>query len=241
PTMTGHPPIRPAATYTVPRTQIISRQPPATWQLPIGQPPVTWQLRQHRSTPSVNDGQRRQSTTVNAAGHWSTALVTVVIGGQRWRSTTVASGGPPLTAAGPPLTTIGPPVNGGEKGSNKKGPNIKGRYRWTRNFVLFPMSAGRVLDQDNPNHVYKIKEALYGLKQAPRAWYDMLSSFLISQDFSKGSVDLTLFIHRNDNDLLLSLKKYGFESCDPVDTPMVKKSKMDEDKEGKAVDPSHYR
>nr|GEV26180.1 hypothetical protein [Tanacetum cinerariifolium] len=35
--------------------------------------------------------------------------------------------------------------------------------------------------------------------------------------------------------------KYGFESCDPVDTPMVEKSKLDEDKEGKAVDPSHYR
>nr|GEZ73085.1 uncharacterized mitochondrial protein AtMg00810-like [Tanacetum cinerariifolium] len=38
-----------------------------------------------------------------------------------------------------------------------------------------------------------------------------------------------------------SLKKYGFESCDPVDTPMVEKSKLDEDREGKAVDPSHYR
>nr|GEU91805.1 hypothetical protein [Tanacetum cinerariifolium] len=87
------------------------------------------------------------------------------------------------------------------------------------------------VDQDNPNHVYKLKKALYGLKQAPRAWYDMLSSFLISQDFSKGSVDPTLFIRRNGNDLLL---KYGFESCDPVDTPIVEKSKMDEDKEGKA-------
>nr|GEY17960.1 retrovirus-related Pol polyprotein from transposon TNT 1-94 [Tanacetum cinerariifolium] len=31
--------------------------------------------------------------------------------------------------------------------------------------------------------------------------------------------------------------KYGFESCDPLDTPMVEKSKLDEDKEGKAVDP----
>nr|GEZ13535.1 retrovirus-related Pol polyprotein from transposon TNT 1-94 [Tanacetum cinerariifolium] len=39
----------------------------------------------------------------------------------------------------------------------------------------------------------------------------------------------------------LSLKKYGFESCDLVDTPMVEKSKLDGDKEGKAVDPSHYR
>nr|GEV18182.1 hypothetical protein [Tanacetum cinerariifolium] len=39
---------------------------------------------------------------------------------------------------------------------------------------------------------------------------------------------------------LESLKKYDFESCDPVDTSMVDKSKLDEDKEGKAVDPSHY-
>ncbi|GJY91967.1 retrovirus-related pol polyprotein from transposon TNT 1-94 [Tanacetum coccineum] len=114
------------------------------------------------------------------------------------------------------------------------------------------------VDKDNPNHVYKLKKALYGLKQAPRAWYDMLSSFLISQDFSKGSVDPTLFIRRDGKELLLisqsprgifinqskyaleSLKKYGFDSCDPVDTPMVEKSKLDEDKEGKAVDPSHY-
>nr|GEW33465.1 retrovirus-related Pol polyprotein from transposon TNT 1-94 [Tanacetum cinerariifolium] len=125
------------------------------------------------------------------------------------------------------------------------------------------------VDPGNPNYVYKLKKALYGLKQAPHAWYDMLSSFMISQDFSKGSVDPTLFIRRNGNDLLLmsmmgkisfflglqisqslkgifinqskyaleSLKKYGFESCDPVDTPMVEKSKLDEDKEGKAVDP----
>ncbi|GKC63912.1 retrovirus-related pol polyprotein from transposon TNT 1-94 [Tanacetum coccineum] len=40
---------------------------------------------------------------------------------------------------------------------------------------------------------------------------------------------------------LESLKKYGMESSDPVDTPMVKKSKLDEDPQGKAVDPTHYR
>ncbi|GKF37594.1 retrovirus-related pol polyprotein from transposon TNT 1-94, partial [Tanacetum coccineum] len=59
------------------------------------------------------------------------------------------------------------------------------------------------VDPDKPNHVYKLKKSLYGLKQAPRAWYDMLSSFLISNDFSKGSVDPTLFIRREDNDLIL--------------------------------------
>nr|GEZ92819.1 retrovirus-related Pol polyprotein from transposon TNT 1-94 [Tanacetum cinerariifolium] len=129
------------------------------------------------------------------------------------------------------------------------------------------------VDQDNPNHIYKLKKALYGFKQALCAWYDMLSTFFISQDFSKGSVDPTLFICRNGNDLLLmsmmgkisfflglqisqsptgifinqskyaleSLKKYGFKSCDPVDTPMVEKSKLDEDTAGKVIDPSHYR
>ncbi|GJU55066.1 integrase, catalytic region, zinc finger, CCHC-type containing protein [Tanacetum coccineum] len=89
------------------------------------------------------------------------------------------------------------------------------------------------VDPDNPNHMYKLKKALY--------------------------VDPTLFIRKEGKELLLifqnprgifinqskyaleSLKKYGFDSCDPVDTPMVKKSKLDEDKEGKVVDPSHYR
>ncbi|GJY97117.1 retrovirus-related pol polyprotein from transposon TNT 1-94, partial [Tanacetum coccineum] len=33
--------------------------------------------------------------------------------------------------------------------------------------------------------------------------------------------------------------KYGFNSCDLMDIPMVDKSKLDEDKEGKAVDPNH--
>ncbi|GJR64230.1 retrovirus-related pol polyprotein from transposon TNT 1-94 [Tanacetum coccineum] len=115
------------------------------------------------------------------------------------------------------------------------------------------------VDKDNLNHVYKIKKALYGLKQAPRVWYGLLSKFLLSQEFSKGTMDPTLFIRRQGKDILLisqsprgiflnqskyaleSLKKYGMESSDPVDTPMVEKSKLDEDPQGKAVDPTHYR
>nr|GFB34030.1 hypothetical protein [Tanacetum cinerariifolium] len=76
----------------------------ATWQLPIGQPPVTWQLRQrrsttvnaagHRSTAAVHGGDRR-STTVNAAGHRSTPAdhggdrrsTVAVNDGRRWRTT----------------------------------------------------------------------------------------------------------------------------------------------------------
>ncbi|GKC55893.1 retrovirus-related pol polyprotein from transposon TNT 1-94, partial [Tanacetum coccineum] len=78
------------------------------------------------------------------------------------------------------------------------------------------------VDPDNPNHRYKLKKALYELKQAPRAC-------------PRG-----IFINQSKY-ALESLKKYGFDSCDPVDTPMVEKSKLDEDKEGKAIDPSHYR
>ncbi|GJU40274.1 retrovirus-related pol polyprotein from transposon TNT 1-94 [Tanacetum coccineum] len=46
-----------------------------------------------------------------------------------------------------------------------------------------------------------------------------------------------LFINQSKY-ALESLKKYGFDSCDPVDTPMVEKSKLDEDKEGKVARPT---
>ncbi|GJY00261.1 retrovirus-related pol polyprotein from transposon TNT 1-94 [Tanacetum coccineum] len=65
-----------------------------------------------------------------------------------------------------------------------------------KNMMIYQMD-------DNPSHVYKLKKALYGLKQAPHAWYDMMSSFLISQQFSKGAVDPTLFTRKAGNDLLL--------------------------------------
>nr|GEV17800.1 reverse transcriptase domain-containing protein [Tanacetum cinerariifolium] len=42
------------------------------------------------------------------------------------------------------------------------------------------------VDPYHPEKVYRLKKALYGLKQAPRAWYDELSTFLVSKGFSKG-------------------------------------------------------
>ncbi|GJW07239.1 retrovirus-related pol polyprotein from transposon TNT 1-94 [Tanacetum coccineum] len=59
------------------------------------------------------------------------------------------------------------------------------------------------VDLYHPDKVYRLKKALYGLKQASRAWYDELSKFLISKGFSKGSIDLTLFITKHGEDILL--------------------------------------
>ncbi|GJY97716.1 retrovirus-related pol polyprotein from transposon TNT 1-94 [Tanacetum coccineum] len=113
------------------------------------------------------------------------------------------------------------------------------------------------MDLDKPNHMYRLKKALYGLKQGPRAWYDLLSSFLLSQGFSKGKMSMMgkisffigLQILRSPRGIFLnqskyaleSLKKYGLESCDPVDTLIVEKSKLDKDTQGKSIDPTHYR
>ncbi|GJX85999.1 retrovirus-related pol polyprotein from transposon TNT 1-94 [Tanacetum coccineum] len=68
---------------------------------------------------------------------------------------------------------------------------------------IYVSQPGGFVDQDNPLHVYKLKKAIYDLKQAPRAWYDMLSSFLVSQQFSKCAVDPTLFTRHAGNDIIL--------------------------------------
>ncbi|GKA94951.1 retrovirus-related pol polyprotein from transposon TNT 1-94 [Tanacetum coccineum] len=169
--------------------------------------------------------------------------------------------------------------------------------------VVYVSQPEGFVDPDKPNHVYRLKKALYGLNKAPRAWYDMLSNFLLSQEFSKGAIDLTLFTRKAGRDILLVqiyvddknfsstnpaicdefskiitskfkmsmmrqmnfflglqisqsprgifinqsnyalkiIKKYGMLSSDPVDTPMVDKSKLDKDLQGKLVDPTHYR
>ncbi|GJW64747.1 retrovirus-related pol polyprotein from transposon TNT 1-94 [Tanacetum coccineum] len=126
------------------------------------------------------------------------------------------------------------------------------------------------VDQDNPSYVYKIKKALYGLKQAPCAWYDMLSSFLISQHFSKGAVDPTLFTQKARNDLLLvqiyvddiifastntaMYNEFAIQMTTKFKMSMIgqmsfflglqisqKKIKLDKDLQGKPVDATLYR
>ncbi|GJX10788.1 retrovirus-related pol polyprotein from transposon TNT 1-94 [Tanacetum coccineum] len=69
---------------------------------------------------------------------------------------------------------------------------------------VYVSQSDRFVDQDNLNHVYKLKNALYRLKQDPCAWYDLLSKFLLSQEFSKGTIDPTLFIRIQGKDILLA-------------------------------------
>ena len=44
---------------------------------------------------------------------------------------------------------------------------------------------------------------MYGLKQAPRSWYERLSTFLLENNFERGKIDLTLFIKRVYEHILL--------------------------------------
>ncbi|GKD29811.1 putative ribonuclease H-like domain-containing protein, partial [Tanacetum coccineum] len=58
-------------------------------------------------------------------------------------------------------------------------------------------------DPDFPDRVYKVEKALYGLHQAPRAWYETLSTYLLENRFQRGQIDKTLFIKRDQGDILI--------------------------------------
>ncbi|GJS57213.1 retrovirus-related pol polyprotein from transposon TNT 1-94 [Tanacetum coccineum] len=90
------------------------------------------------------------------------------------------------------------------------------------------------VDPDHPTHVYRLKNA----------WYDTLSQFLLDNKFSKG-----LQVSQNPGGIFINqskfaleiLKKFGMDSCDPVDTPMVDRLKLDEDPLGIPVDQTRFR
>ncbi|MCI13365.1 gag-pol polyprotein, partial [Trifolium medium] len=48
------------------------------------------------------------------------------------------------------------------------------------------------------------KKALYGLKQAPRAWYGRLPEFFINNGYSRGGIDKTLFVKKNEEKIMIA-------------------------------------
>nr|GEU60528.1 putative ribonuclease H-like domain-containing protein [Tanacetum cinerariifolium] len=59
------------------------------------------------------------------------------------------------------------------------------------------------VDPQHPKKVYKIVKALYELHQAPRAWYATLSTFLLKHGYKRGTIDKTLFLKKNNKDIIL--------------------------------------
>ncbi|GKC06560.1 retrovirus-related pol polyprotein from transposon TNT 1-94 [Tanacetum coccineum] len=75
------------------------------------------------------------------------------------------------------------------------------------------------IDPDHPTHVYRLKKALYGQKHAPKAY---LGGIFRNQ--SKYAQEVLI--------------KYGMDTSNPVDTPMVDRLKLDEDPLGILAKPT---
>ncbi|GJR68520.1 retrovirus-related pol polyprotein from transposon TNT 1-94 [Tanacetum coccineum] len=123
-----------------------------------------------------------------------------------------------------------------------------------------------LIDDDHPNHVYKLKKALYRLKQAPRVYvddiifgstnpmYNQLFADLMKSRFEMLMMgEMTFFLGlqvnqspcsifiNQSNYVLEILKKYGMDKSDPVGTPMEINDKLDLDQNGTLVDATKYR
>ncbi|KAJ9561389.1 hypothetical protein OSB04_006549 [Centaurea solstitialis] len=90
------------------------------------------------------------------------------------------------------------------------------------------------VDKEHPDYVYVLDKALYGLKQAPRAWYEELSKHLLSKGFKKGSVDSTLFLMKEGEDIVviqiyvddIIFGSTSRELCKKFETVMTEEFKM---------------
>ncbi|GJT65003.1 putative ribonuclease H-like domain-containing protein [Tanacetum coccineum] len=87
------------------------------------------------------------------------------------------------------------------------------------------------VDPKFPKKVYKVVKALYGLHQAPRAWYATLSTFLLKSGYRRGTIDKTLFIKKDKNDIIVKT----------ASTPIETQKPLTKDEEADDVDIHLYR
>nr|GEZ32114.1 hypothetical protein [Tanacetum cinerariifolium] len=118
----------------------------------------------------------------------------------------------------------------------------------------FVVSSTQYVDPSNMHTFYQpilepkiVKKALND-----HVWIESMQEELhqfirLDNRFSKGTIDLTLFTKRFDDDILVSkyvhesLKKYGLNTSYTVGTPMDIKDKLDLDQIGTPVDATKYR
>ncbi|KAI3718615.1 hypothetical protein L6452_19494 [Arctium lappa] len=112
-------------------------------------------------------------------------------------------------------------------------------------------------DPAHPHYVFRLDKALYGLKQAPRACDESLCQEFASLIKSKYEMsmmgELTFFlglqIKQTSEGIFINLskyirdllKKFDFENCSPMKTPMALPLKIHADPAGKPVDITNYR
>ncbi|GJY91526.1 retrovirus-related pol polyprotein from transposon TNT 1-94 [Tanacetum coccineum] len=106
------------------------------------------------------------------------------------------------------------------------------------------------VDQDSPSHIYKLKKGSLRSQTSTTCMFAnlMTTKFKMSM-MGQMSFFLGLQISQSPRGIFLNqskyaseiIKKYGMLTSDSGETPMVEKSKLDEDLQGKPVDATLYR
>nr|GEZ01652.1 hypothetical protein [Tanacetum cinerariifolium] len=114
-------------------------------------------------------------------------------------------------------------------------------------------------DPEYLDKVYKVVKALYGLHQASRDSYETLATYLLENRFQRGTIDQTLFIKKQQKDILLVkqktdgifisqdkyvaeiLRKFGLSKGKSASTPIDAEKPLLKDSDGEDVDVHTYR